>query len=179
MHNLLVVDLEATCDENNRDFPMEILEFGLALVCLKERKVVLTHQILVQPIVSHVTEFCTKLTGHTPESAENAMTLRHAVSDVSAFVRFNDVWVWGSWGDFDREMVDDQCRKHGLINPLPRQHLNLKQMYSALRMPGKKGACGLGKALRKENMKFEGREHSGVDDAFNTAKLFLRMMSSV
>jgi inhibitor of KinA sporulation pathway (predicted exonuclease) len=46
-------------------------------------------------------------------------------------------------------------------------------------MPGKKGACGLGKALRRENMRFEGREHSGVDDALNTAKLFLRMTRSL
>ena len=41
---------------------------------------------------------------------------------------------------------------------------------------GFKDERGLQRALRHANIKFEGSPHSGADDAYNTAKIFLDLL---
>ena len=45
---LLVIDYEATCQENNFNFPHEIIEFPIVLVCTKTQTIV-----SITPMLSH------------------------------------------------------------------------------------------------------------------------------
>lgn len=61
-----------------------------------------------------------------------------------------------------------ECRLKNLNNPLAHlQHFNVKQLFA--RKFGHK--VGLGRALNMKGLTFEGRAHSGIDDAKNIARL--------
>ena len=70
-------------------------------------------------------------------------------------------------------MLQSECKRKGLRHPPELSAwVDLKLVYKDFY--GRKPA-GLNGALKDAGIVFEGREHSGIDDAVNTAKLAARM----
>jgi inhibitor of KinA sporulation pathway (predicted exonuclease) len=178
LNNLIVLDLEATCDEPQFDRnQMEIIEIGACLVNA-ELKVVEKFQTFVRPVVQpQLSAFCTQLTSITQQDVECAPGFVEAIALFEAWIarcreQFGAIDAWGSWGDYDRKQFE---RNAHLVNaPMPAflamQHINFKARYGKVLGLKDKGA-GLGKALRYENLAFEGTAHRGIDDALNIARL--------
>lgn len=64
--------------------------------------------------------------------------------------------------------MESQCKEFEVKFPFSETYLDLKVLISL--MTGEK-PIGLLKELQARNLYFEGRNHNGADDAFNTAKL--------
>jgi len=79
-----------------------------------------------------------------------------------------------TWTDWDMgRMLQSECKRKGLRHPPELSAwVDLKLVYKDFY--GRKPA-GLNGALKDAGIVFEGREHSGIDDAVNTAKLAARM----
>ena len=85
-------------------------------------------------------------------------------------------WIGGSkfklvsWGQFDYDLIDAECRRHGVQLPSNFvNHINLKPLFASVHST--KSSIGFREVLGKLKMRFEGVQHRGIDDARNIAKV--------
>lgn len=167
----LVVDLEATCDENHRipRAQTEIIEIGAVLVDADSLQPVEEFATFVKPIVHRkLTPFCTQLTSITQADVDAAPNFREAMIRFGKFIGGRDAW-FCSWGDYDRNQFERDAGRHGVRLPFRAGHLNLKKRFSdAL---GETQSYGMSSALRRVGLRLQGTHHRGIDDARNIARL--------
>jgi inhibitor of KinA sporulation pathway (predicted exonuclease) len=121
--------------------------------------------IYVLPTESEISEFCTRLTGITPDTAVSlgipfeaaCRNIRRAAHSIT----------WASWGDYDRTMFESQCKRRMIRYPFSETHINAKRMVQHL--TGQR--MGMDRALEFFGLSLEGRHHDGGDDAYNIARI--------
>lgn len=174
---LLVVDLEATCwlgppPEGQRS---EIIEIGVATLDLRTFAPLRRETVIVKPANSEISAFCTELTHITPEMAAEGISFAAACDwlrgEFSAATR-----LWGSWGSYDLKMMLAQCAADDVVYPFGAQHANIKRIYGKLTR--QRQGMGLRAALEQLGLGFEGTQHRGVDDAYNTARIVQAMLQT-
>lgn len=171
--NVLVIDVESTCWEPPEVQPKgeisEIIEIGIAVVNIKDKKIVKNESIIVRPQQSKVSKFCTKLTTLTQSTVDQGMTFQAATAILKRdYDSENRTFV--SWGDYDRKMFERNCRDYNCNYPFGPRHLNLKNLFTLLH--GLDREPGLDGALDYLGMDLQGTHHRGVDDARNIARIF-------
>lgn len=167
----LVIDLEATCDEEKRIHArhMEIIEIGSVLVDAETLEPVAEHQTFVKPVRHPVlTEFCTRLTTIRQADVERAPGFREAITSLTRFLDGRAA-LFCSWGDYDRRQFEQDAHFHEVSLPFGEKHLNVKKQFSA--QLGEERRYGMAAALRRVGLDLEGTHHRGIDDARNIAKL--------
>ena len=170
---IIVVDLETTCTNTHAEqFQNEIIEIGLCIVDLRKMIVEKNVSLLIKPLRSEVTEFCTKLTGITPADVQDGLSLPEAADLLIRDFQTNE-YVWASWGDFDRLIVNRECKQYKARFPFNRQHLNLKALFGVIY--GTDELMGLDQAAKLTAQPFLGEHHRGVDDARTAAQLLINM----
>ena len=170
---LLLLDLECTC---NNDPPLpkgesEIIEIGMVLGKLEVEgfTVIDELQLYVQPTIHPtLTSFCTELTGIEQETVNHAPVFETALSQLEDFLGKHSPRIWGSWGKFDARQFEVETANKSLLNPLASiPHHNIKQLFAR-----KRGhRVGLARAVQLSGLNFQGRHHSGLDDARNIGRL--------
>lgn len=166
---MLVIDLEATCKEHDRAFDKETIEIG-AVWASREGEVIESLQVLIKPSVNtQLTAFCTQLTGITQTEVDAGVSWPHACEQLSAFAQQQRARYWGSWGNYDKNQIAKDCKRHDVANPLGHlEHVNLKEMFAkrqGTRPPG------MAAALAYAGLPLQGAHHRGLDDARNIASL--------
>ncbi len=167
----LVIDVESTCWENGppKNQMSEIIEIGLCTVDLKNLRRLEKRSILVRPLRSDVSPFCTDLTTITPDMVATAEPLPSALEILKHDYGSRER-LFASWGDYDRNQFHRNCEAYGLAYPFGPTHLNVKTLFSAaLGLPRE---LGLDAALEHVGLTLEGTHHRGDDDAWNIAELF-------
>lgn len=157
---LNVVDVEATCWEGRTPAGRtnEIIEIGLCVVDLQEGERVARHRVLVRPARSEVSEFCTELTGLTPEEVEGGVDFAAACAILEREHRSRSR-PWASWGDYDRKQFERQCAATGVPYPFGSRHTNAKLRFSE--SYGLTRRLGMARALAEAGLPLEGRHHRG------------------
>ncbi|EYF03514.1 3'-5' exonuclease [Chondromyces apiculatus] len=167
----LVIDLEATCCDMH-SFPrdeMEIIEIGAVLVDAVTLAPAREFQTFVRPVLHpRLTEFCTGLTSITQADVDAAPRFPSAVARLKEFVRGTNAR-FCSWGRYDKNQLERDAHRHHAQLPLSSTHLNLKERFS--QQLGEARAYGVGQALRRVGIRFEGTQHRAIDDARNIARL--------
>ena len=167
--DFVVVDVECTCWQQQKH-PHEIIEIG-AVLYRPGVGIVSDFQTYVRPKNRpEISQFCTDLTGIEQDDIEDAPSFPVALSHLSLFGGKEMFMV--SWGDFDRNQFLKDCRNHYLEVPFV-GHLNLRRLYTARYNTG---MISLAEAVEHSGLSFEGRQHSGLDDAVMTAKLADRIV---
>lgn len=169
---LNVIDIEATCWDGQPPSGAvgEIIEIGLTVVDLHAAERVARHRILVRPVRSAVSAFCTELTGLTQAEVDTGLSFADACRLLASEHRSGQR-AWASWGDYDRNQFTRQCRATGTPYPFGRRHTNAKIPFTAAH--GLRKRPGMAQALQVAGLPLEGRHHSGADDAWNIAALIL------
>jgi len=171
MGNILVVDLEATCDENAPDFDMQIIEVG-AVWATTAGEILDTFQRFVRPMVNPVlTPFCLALTGISQDDVDGASTFPDVAEALRAFVAHHRQpgARWVSWGAWDSTQLRKDSARHGIACPIDLPHVNAKRLFAKVRHIGK--TVGMTKACELVGVRLEGAHHRALDDALNVAKL--------
>lgn len=174
--HVLVIDLESTCwatKEEQGNKPNEIIEIGMAVVDIRNSKIVGTDSILVKPVYTEISEFCTKLTTITPEMAQDGVSLREAIAVIRQMHPNLKELTWASYGDYDRRQFERELCFKAIAYPFGPTHLNVKNLF-ALRHRCRE--VGMDKALEMLNIPLEGTHHRGIDDAKNIAKILLHLL---
>ncbi|CAG8558493.1 17126_t:CDS:2 [Acaulospora morrowiae] len=92
---LVVIDFEATCDENATNpqalqvtkETAEIIEFAWVIVDTNTLEVVYQHTQYVKPENTPLTAFCTNLTNITWDKLEQAGTLQNAITNLDDYIK--------------------------------------------------------------------------------------------
>ncbi|MFJ8128641.1 exonuclease domain-containing protein [Streptomyces hydrogenans] len=176
---LNVIDVEATCWDGQPPpgSVNEIIEIGLTVVDVSAGRRVSRHRVLVRPVRSRVSAFCTELTGLTQAEVERGVTFAEAcrilVEEHGAGER-----PWASWGEYDRRQFARQSQADGVAFPFgyptERTHTNAKAVFAAAY--GLRKKPGMDQALHRAGLPLEGRHHRGEDDAWNIAALVLDLL---
>jgi inhibitor of KinA sporulation pathway (predicted exonuclease) len=167
----LVIDFEATCCDRGSvpRHAMEIIEFGVVMADADFR-VVDEFQSFVRPVRHPVlTPFCTDLTSIRQQDVDSAPMFPACVDAFKAWLyRYRD-FAFCSWGDYDRNQLQQDCDFHRIPNPVSAPHRNVKRLFSERQGLGKK--YGLAEAVTRSDLSFTGTHHRGIDDARNIARL--------
>ncbi|XP_052535763.1 ERI1 exoribonuclease 2 isoform X2 [Tympanuchus pallidicinctus] len=193
---LLVLDFESTCWRDARQRRPEIIEFPAVLLNAATGRIEAEFHAFVQPQEQPVlSEFCTALTGVTQKQVDEGVPLHICLSQFlkwlqeiqkeKKFLFISEIpsnaipetklCAFVTWTDWDLgvclhyECKRKQLRKPGIFN----SWIDLKATYRAFYNRKPKGLSG---ALQDLGLAFVGREHSGLDDSRNTARLAWRLI---
>ncbi|XP_070617327.1 ERI1 exoribonuclease 2 [Erythrolamprus reginae] len=189
---LIIIDFESTCWKDVRRC-QEIIEFPAVLLNTSNGEIETEFHMYVQP-QEHPTlsEFCTELTGIKQNQVDEGVPLHISLSQFSKWIykiQQEKSIVFGltsaapeeklcafvTWSDWDLgiclhyECKRKQLRKPNILNSWIDLRATYKSFYS--RKPQ-----GLNGALKDVGITFEGREHSGLHDSRNTARLAWKMI---
>jgi inhibitor of KinA sporulation pathway (predicted exonuclease) len=167
----LIIDVESTCWDRPppKEQISEIIEVGLCTVDLASLERRERRCILVKPMRSQVSQFCTELTTITPAMLENAAPLSEAIRILREQYHCGER-LFASWGDYDRSQFQRNCKHYNLDYPFGPTHLNVKTLFATAL--GLSRELGIDAAFEKLGLAMEGTHHRGVDDAWNIAQLF-------
>jgi inhibitor of KinA sporulation pathway (predicted exonuclease) len=166
----LVVDLEATCDENHRipHHEMETIEVGAVLVDGESLEPVAEFQSFVRPRRHPILRpFCTRLTSITQPQVASAPLFPEVMEQLRSFLDGYPA-LFCSWGDYDRKQLLQDASFHRARLPFDGRHFNVKQAF-AERLNQR--PSGMAQALRTVGLRIQGTHHRGIDDARNIARL--------
>ncbi len=179
LRKINVIDIEATCWDNpeeRKDQPNETIEIGIREVDLSDLVIGHGRSVYIIPRNSTISEFCTKLTGITPgRIAGEGVSFTKAVHTLKQTFRIHNRH-WISWGDYDRDQLRRDCDRNNLVynKVFFKRHTNFKTVFAMLY--GLPKELGVEAALAHIGLKFLGQLHSGKDDAFNIARLYIQTL---
>jgi inhibitor of KinA sporulation pathway (predicted exonuclease) len=171
----IVLDLEATCWKNNFGKVNEIIEIG-ALKFNKDGAYVDEFSAFVRPRLNPIlSEFCKQLTSIKQEDTDRADDFPTVINEFIHWI--GKEYTLLSWGAYDKNQLIKDCRLHDLDHDWVMNHINIKQKHAKIKNLGK--PCGMEIALAIEGFQLEGIHHRGIDDARNTAKIFLKYFNQM
>lgn len=164
---ILVIDLELTCWEDPRPDQMEIIQIGACVLNLKTGEIDRPISMMVKPLNANISEYCTNLTGITPEDVFKGRPLEERINTLAKeySLRNNP---WGAWGSDNMHLRRELAEKR-IFWPFNQQYVNIKQLY-AFHKNSSKGT-GLAKAIKQIGLEFWGTQHDAMSDAVNAAKV--------
>lgn len=179
LDQILVIDVESTCWNGRMPPPgqmSEIIEVGLCTVDVRRLERIEKRCILIKPVRSKISEFCTQLTTLKTEDFHSAGTLADAVGILKREYRSIDR-LWVSWGDYDRRQFEKVCKELTVPYPFGRSHMNVKTLFAIAY--GDIGEIGIDTACERLGMPMEGTHHRGVDDAWNIAGILCHLLRAM
>jgi len=177
LDQIVVIDIEATC-WRKRPPPgqqHEIIEVGIATVDFQLCQPLEKESILVKPMLSTVSEFCTQLTTLTQEQVDTGVSFREACDRLKSEYHTHNR-VWASYGNYDRTQFEKQCQMMQVPYPFSTRHINIKTLLAILY--GLPKEVGMAQALELLNLPLMGTHHRGVDDAWNIAHILAHLMKA-
>jgi len=192
---LLVLDFESTCwKDRSHGFAPEIIEFPVVLLDLSTGQIVSEFHEYVMP-TEHpkLSDFCTELTGISQDTVDNGVPLstclvlfKRWMADITNKYALtlqrddrietgNHLYSCCTWSDWDLSLcLENECKRKQLKKPVElRSWIDIRAVYRTFYQRKPQGLNG---ALRDIGLEFVGREHSGIEDARNTAALVHHMV---
>ncbi|MBR2567206.1 MAG: exonuclease domain-containing protein [Paenibacillus sp.] len=172
----IIYDLEFTVSRNTR-YSSEIIDIGAVKVSEVPGAgltVTDTFHTYVRPSNKSVLSSDTvQFTGITQKDIDAAPLFPEALSQFIDWMG-SEPYYMCSWGPDDRSKLISHCRTHQLDVAWITNHNDLQQQWSrAMRKEGKFRQLGLAQALEICGIEFDGTQHRALDDAINTAKVFI------
>jgi len=166
----IIIDLEATCWENVRNFErMETIEIGAVELPGADEPPSREFDRFIRPVAEpQLSEFCRRLTTIQQKEVDAADGFWAVFPEFLGWIGAGP-FVLCSWGGYDLTQLRIDCRRHGLTFPPSfERHVNLKKEFARLLSVK---VCGMERALAHAGLPLEGTHHRGIDDARNIARL--------
>jgi len=180
LDKMLVVDVEATCWNNDgksmlpRREDSEIIEIGVCTIDLKTLEISPGEGIIVKPVDTEVSEFCTQLTTLTQADVDKGISFEDACNILRK--KYNSKnRLWSSYGKYDDNIFQRECQKKNVKYPFGSFHINIKGIIESVFGQ----TLGMAQGLEKMGIVLDGVHHRGCDDAANTAKIYAWFLASV
>jgi len=186
-----VVDFECTCEHNVRQFQHEIIEFPVVFLNARTLQVDMEFRRFVRPTEKpDLSTFCTNLTGIGQGNIESADTLDVVLLEFEQFLKDKGLVpskAEGAEGNKSFTILTDgpwdvlaflrkECqRKKFPLQPCWNQFVDVRHWYAS---GFNVRRCGVRKMLEQCGLEFQGREHSGIDDARNIARIAAEMIKA-
>jgi len=176
----LVIDFEATCDNQPAFGPPEIIEFPCLKVNSRSFCVESEFHTFVKPTVNpQLTPFCTQLIGTIQGDLDGAPTLQETLTQFHDWLYLEGLLREGdkqpsaafmTHGDWDLgTMLPGQCSRLGIQTPpYFGSWINVKASYS---QAFGRWSRGMKHLLDELDLTLVGRHHSGIDDCHNIKQI--------
>ncbi|WP_334073548.1 MULTISPECIES: 3'-5' exonuclease [Paenibacillus] len=175
--NYIIFDLEATCWENERSKPNEIIEIG-AVKLNEELEMVSEFQTFIKPkLHPQLSDFCKKLTSITQEDVNAAPGFEQAIFKFREWIGKSEPYYLCSWGFYDKSQLKKDCELHRIDTEWLQKHISIKHQHG--KMIGLEKGIGMQRALKMFNLPLDGTYHRGIDDAKNISKIFVRIFDQL
>lgn len=178
----LFIDVECACWENKRvpqGQRMDIIEIGIATFDLYSHAVEPKESILVKPQSAEISEYCTDLTGITQEELdEKGITIEEAFKKLWKRYEANKRF-WFSWGQEDRRFIYNDSKFYGIDNPMHVGHCDVRSLFFSKftrQHELLRHNPNLQQAINMAGLEFKGEAHSALSDAYNTARLYKKII---
>lgn len=176
----IVYDLEMTVTRKKGQIS-EIIEIGAVKIAEEEGQPIIVDrfQAFVKPQYSKVlSKDTTAFTGITQQDVNQAKGLQDVLDQFLAWIDTDD-YALCSWGMDDKTQFVKECRMkkiplHWLLNCN-----NLQKPISALMGRTGNQQIGLKPALEVLEIEFVGSQHRAIDDAYNTALVYLHYADQI
>lgn len=164
--DIVIVDLEATCQTDNYGFQMEIIEIGAVKTDGSK------FSAFVRPIINtELSDFCKELTTIEQSDVDSAQLFTEVYPEFRKFIEGCEVY---SWGEYDRNQFARDLRLHNIEDDyISEHHHNLKHLYTE--RTGKLAGY-FPKAMKAIGLNFVGTSHRGIDDAENMMTVYKKIM---
>lgn len=172
--SIIIYDLEFTVVRKQEQWA-EIIEIGAVKVAQVEEKLQIVdrfHSFVKPSFQPKLSPHTIQFTGIQQEDVSGAPSFSQAAA---AFVSWigNAPYYLCSWGPDDRLKLFSHCQKHDVDPAWIRNHNDLQKQLSRQIDRDVFRQVGLKKALEVSGIAFEGQHHRALDDAVNTAELYL------
>lgn len=170
---IVVVDLEATCDNPTNPVPQEIIEIGAVMI--DGKSIIDEFQSFVRPIVHPIlTKFCTELTTITQEDVDDAPLFGSVFRSFCDWALDNakHVMPFASYSRWDFKQMQNECKRSRIDFPFTK-HINLPGVAKQ-----NIGSTNQRRIMRHFGLSFVGTRHRGIDDARNYAKTLIEMIKA-
>uniref|UniRef100_A0A7E4W8H2 Exonuclease domain-containing protein n=1 Tax=Panagrellus redivivus TaxID=6233 RepID=A0A7E4W8H2_PANRE len=184
---IIVIDFECTCKpaEKNLDFDsFEIIEFPAVVIDVNQCCIIEEYfHRYIKPVRNRVTDFCTELTGITPEQiAKKGIPLQRGLLEFRSWLTEKGIidedkrYAYAVDGQSDiGHFLQTSLKLNGL--PFLHDFRRYVDVKTAFQHSGySKSTVKLKRMLKVMDMKFDGRAHCGLDDTRNIAKVVLRLL---
>ncbi|NP_001089039.1 ERI1 exoribonuclease 2 [Xenopus laevis] len=193
---LIIIDFESTCWKDGKHSTQEIIEFPAVLLNVSNGEIESEFHTYVQPQEHPIlSDFCTELTGINQQQVDDGVPLKICLSQFNSWIQKlqkekgiafvtavpthstaeHKMCAFVTWSDWDLGVcLLYECRRKQMKKPdILNSWIDLRATYKLFYNRRPKGLNG---ALQDLGIEFSGREHSGLDDSRNTAKLASRMI---
>ena len=171
---ILALDFEATCVENSRISPQEIIEFPCLKISTKTFEIESEFHTYVKPkFHPRLSEFCTELTGISQDTVEHQPDFVTVLDLFEQWLKSQNLqessFVLLTCGNWDlNTCLRHQCADYQVDIPSwATKWINLKKAHQKVFGHFPRSFATI---LSDLDLKFEGRPHSGIDDTKNIAK---------
>lgn len=199
---LAILDFEATCEDSmiNDTWIHEIIEFPVVFLNVKTLQKEFEFHRYVHPVETEVlTMFCHQLTGIHQEWVEDAPVLPQVLAEFEEFcerrslvhapvvkspagklevraVRGKKTFVFATDGPWDfQNFLLPECTRKGLVYPIStRFFVNVRNWFGTKVNNGRR--TNIQNMLKFFQLKFEGRAHSGIEDARNITRICIKLL---
>lgn len=171
--NYIIFDLEATCWEEKHKHVSEIIEIG-AIKVNENKEIVGEFNAFIKPVVQpQLSDFCMKLTSIEQSDVDSAKRFPDVIDEFKKWIGVgNSDYYLCSWGFYDKKQLITDSELHNVPADWLERHISVKHQHQVLKNLEK--SVGLGRAIKLEDMEFEGIAHRGIDDARNITKIFIK-----
>ncbi|MBP3966261.1 3'-5' exonuclease [Paenibacillus lignilyticus] len=172
----IVYDLEFTVSRTQK-YLSEIIEIGAIELRVLEGRLVMTdlfHTHVKPTTRPYLSKLTTEFTGITQEQVSHAPRFNEAAWAFYEWLGAEEYFLC-SWGPDDKYQMIKHCHHHSIDLNLLQNYNDIQLQFTCLQETDINQRLGLVKSLALLDIPFFGKQHNALDDAFNTAKLFVKV----
>lgn len=174
--NSIVFDLELV-KRYKKGQPSEIVEIGACRVDRHAKIIVDQFQQYVLPKSKYVSKSTRKFIHMDKKDLQDALPFIEAIKAFSDWI--GEEHYLCSWGKDDKLHMVDQCRRNYIRLEWFKHYNDIQKPIGRMLDQSGKNQMGLKTALQLAGIGIHGQAHRGIDDAVNTATLFLQYMDHI
>jgi inhibitor of KinA sporulation pathway (predicted exonuclease) len=178
LNRVLVMDIEAVCTPGKYT---EVISIGLTEVDLLKLQIMSSDVVYVKPTTMRIDDRTTRLTGLTQEFLEDNGKSFIDTCEILRNKFITDKKAIFGFGNFDWDVIENQCIDEKVPNPLNNNYYNLQNLIGlrSSMWGGNNSSMGLQEILTAFGLEFEGTPHCAKADSFNTAKIVVEVFKSM
>lgn len=174
--NAVVFDLELI-KRFKKEQLSEIVEIGACKINLESKSIIDQFQIYISPKSGYIGKSTRKFINMKKEDVKKAVSFHTGIQQFSKWLGEN--YYLCSWGKDDKFHLNNQCVRKKINLDWLINYNDIQQQIGKSLNANTKNQLGLKNALDLAGIKPVGRAHRGIDDAINTAELFIEYMDQI
>lgn len=155
----------------------EIVEIGACKVDLKNKQIIDQIQIYVKPKSGYISKTTRKFINMSKEDLKKTIPFRDAIQLFSSWLGTD--YFLCSWGKDDKHHMINQCARSKISVDWFINYNDIQKPIGKLISTENQNQIGLKNALDLSEIEVSGKAHRGIDDAINTAHLFIKYIDKI